>query len=63
MSEIITRRPADRAHIDTADETQLRHWAKHLNVSPDILLEAVGKVGNRIETVRKELGRAESGGS
>ena len=45
-----------RMHIDVENSEELRIWAKHLDVSPEAIVEAVQKVGNAIPAVRKELG-------
>ena len=56
---MISRGSPDRSHIDVSEETQVRFWAKHLNVETAVLLEAIDKVGNCCATVRKELSRTE----
>lgn len=46
----------DRLHIDVEDAEELHALAKHLGVSPEEIISAVEKVGDSIDTVRKELG-------
>ena len=35
-----------------------RHWCKHFGVSQEALKSAMAKVGDNVETVRKELGKS-----
>jgi Protein of unknown function (DUF3606) len=41
-----------RCHIE---RKHLKHWAKHLNATPDRLWEVIEKVGNSVAAVEKEL--------
>ena len=41
-----------RRHIE---QTELKHWAKRWNVTDEQLRLAIGKVGNSVAAVRKEL--------
>ncbi len=50
----------DRSKINMKDGTQVRLWAKKLNVSPAELQKAVETVGNSAAEVRKELSRSGS---
>ena len=49
---------AIRNKIDMADPSQVRCLKKRLGISADDLLHAVGKVGNSIAAVSKELQKA-----
>ena len=49
----LTQRVApDRNHSGT-----LKHWAKHWSVAVEDLRTAIGKVGNSVSAVQKELAR------
>ena len=48
----------DRSKISMAEEHEVRHWTKHLNVTREELQRAIDKVGNSAAAVRKELGKA-----
>jgi Protein of unknown function (DUF3606) len=41
-----------RSHIERKD---IKHWAKHLNTTPDQLRKVIEKVGNSVAAVEKEL--------
>ena len=41
--------------INTNEEFEVRHWAKQLEVNPDVLLAAVEQVGPLIEAVRQYI--------
>ena len=51
---------ADRSKINMKNSTQVKLWAKKLNVSPERLQKAVETVGESVVEVRKELIRAGS---
>jgi hypothetical protein len=44
-----------RNKIDLADPTQIRIWTRRLGITADDLRRVVGKVGNSIAGVRKEI--------
>lgn len=45
----------DRGKINMEAPHEVQYWARHLNVSKELLLRAVEKVGNSAAAVRKEL--------
>ena len=47
-----------RNHIDLSTRELTRHWCKHFGVSQEDLEYAMAKVGDNVETVRKELGKS-----
>jgi hypothetical protein len=49
------KHPPARNKIDLADPAQVRAWARRLAVSADGLKAVVGKVGNSIAVVTKEV--------
>ena len=51
-----------RNHIAMDEESEVKHWIKHLGVTRDVLQRAVDKVGNSAAAVRKELGKTRDGG-
>ena len=48
----------DRSKIDMQNSTQVRAWAKRLNISPAQLQKVVETVGNSAVEVQKELCRS-----
>ena len=46
-----------RNRIDLSTRELARHWCKHFRVSQEDLELAMAKVGDNVETVRKELGK------
>jgi hypothetical protein len=44
-----------RNKIDLADPTQIRAWTRRLGITADDLQRVVGKVGNSIASVSKEI--------
>ncbi len=46
-----------RNKIDLADPIQVRAWTRHLNISRDALKAIVGKAGNSVAAVTKEVER------
>lgn len=52
------RGAADRSRISMHEDYEVRYWTKELGVSKDELQRAVDKVGNSVEEVRRELGKA-----
>jgi hypothetical protein len=49
------KHPPIRNKINLEDPTQLRAWARRLDVSADSLKAVVGKVGNSVAAVTKEV--------
>ena len=47
-----------RNRIDLSTRELARHWCKHFGVSQEDLKSAMAKVGDNVETVRKELGKS-----
>lgn len=47
--------PRDRGKIILDSEVQIRHWTRHLGVTPQELARAIERVGNSAATVRKQL--------
>jgi hypothetical protein len=45
----------DRSRIAMGEEHEVRYWTEALGVSREKLQQAVDKVGNSAEAVRKEL--------
>jgi hypothetical protein len=45
----------DRSKIILDSENQVRHWARHLDVTQQELVRAIERVGNSAATVRKQL--------
>ena len=46
----------DRSKINMRDDDEVRHWCRHLGVSPTELQKVIAKVGNSAKAVEKELG-------
>ena len=44
-----------RNKIDLSDPAQIRAWTRRLGITPDDLRRMVGKVGNSIAAVSKEV--------
>jgi hypothetical protein len=51
----------DRSKIVLEQEDQIKHWARHLDVTTEELARAVEKVGNSAAAVRKELAAIKRG--
>jgi hypothetical protein len=49
------KHPPVRNKIDLSDRAQLRAWTRRLSVSADVLTTIVGKVGNSVAVVTKEI--------
>jgi hypothetical protein len=49
------KRPPIRNKIDLADPAQARAWSRRLRVSADELKAIVGKAGNSVAAVTKEV--------
>jgi hypothetical protein len=47
--------PPCRSKIILDNENQVRHWARHLDVTEQELVRAIERVGNSAATVRKQL--------
>lgn len=47
----------DRSRINMNEDYEVRHWTNALGVTREELEAAVGKVGNSVAAVRKELGK------
>jgi hypothetical protein len=46
----------DRRHIDLSDAAAAQRWTKKFGVTHEALAAAVERVGNNIESLRRELG-------
>jgi hypothetical protein len=46
----------DRRHIDLSDAAAAHRWTKKFGVTREALAAAVARVGNNIESLRRELG-------
>jgi hypothetical protein len=53
---ISTRRISTR-QISMSEEQEVRYWTKALGVSREELAEAMSKVGNSVDAIRRELGK------
>ena len=51
----------DRSKIVLEQEDQIKHWARHLDVTTEELARAVEKVGNSAAAVGKELAAVKRG--
>ena len=49
------RASPDNQRIDINDAYEVRNWCKSLNVTPEQLSVAVGKVGTSVDKVRQYL--------
>jgi hypothetical protein len=58
MTDVLTKRPADRSQIDTGKDQELEYWCRKFGVTREKLVGAVGKVGNSSKAVAKELSKA-----
>ena len=54
MPLIRTRRISTRL-ISMSGEREVRYWTKALGVSREELVEAISKVGNSVDAIRREL--------
>jgi hypothetical protein len=58
MPDDLKKRGAqDRARISMSEEHEVRYWTKALGVTEEQLADAVARVGNSAEAVRRELGK------
>jgi hypothetical protein len=48
----------DRGRINLGEEYEVEYWTKTLGVSRARLAEIINKVGDGVEAVRREVGRA-----
>ena len=46
----------DRSRINLGEDYEVEYWSKTLGVSRERLVEAVKKVGDSLQAVRRELG-------
>jgi hypothetical protein len=51
------RGPADRTRINIHETWELDWWSKEFAVTPQVLKDAVKKVGVMVKDVRKHLGK------
>ena len=52
---LCAKRPPVRNKLDLSDPAQVRAWKRRLGISNDDLRRIVGKVGNSISAVSKEI--------
>jgi Protein of unknown function (DUF3606) len=45
----------DRSKVDLSDRDVARHWSKHFGKSIEEIANAIAKVGENAQTVKKEL--------
>jgi hypothetical protein len=53
--KISAKAKPNRSVIDLSDKSVARAWAKKLGKSPKQISDAVAKVGNNAETIKREL--------
>ena len=56
MADDLTKKgPQDAARINLNEDFEVRYWSHKSGVSEDELRRAVGKVGNSVKAVEREL--------
>ena len=45
----------DRNRVDVSTPALVRHWRKRFGKTEEEIADAIAKVGNNVETVKKEL--------
>ena len=50
--------PQDQNRISLSEDYEVRYWSKKFGVTPEQLRKIVGKVGNSVAAVERELKRA-----
>jgi uncharacterized protein DUF3606 len=55
MADLDTRKPPDSSRIDLSGAWEVDYWTHELGVSHGELINIIGKVGNSLPAVRKEL--------
>jgi hypothetical protein len=60
MPITIRRSQPNRNRIDLSDEALARGWCRKLGKSKEEIAEAIAKVGDSAESVKKELGIQET---
>lgn len=58
MDSLDTREAPDSRRINLRGAWEADHWTHELGVSHGELIDIIGKVGNSLTAVRKELGLA-----
>jgi hypothetical protein len=48
----------DRSRINLSEDYEVNYWSNALGVSKERLVEAVKKVGDSLQAVRRELGKS-----
>ena len=56
MAERRIPRAQQRSRINLGEPSEVAYWAKSLGVTNERLIEAVEKVGDDVQAVRKEVG-------
>jgi hypothetical protein len=56
VSGLSKRYAPDRSKVNVKDAYEVFYWSKALGVTKQKLQATVGKVGNSVKAVRKELG-------
>jgi hypothetical protein len=54
--------PRDPERVHAASDDEIRWWAKELGVTNVAILDAVEKVGPRVDDIRRHLDQAMAGG-
>jgi hypothetical protein len=55
--DLSNRGAQDRARISLTEDHEVYYWTKQLGVSKQQLADAIEKVGNSADAVRRELGK------
>jgi len=50
--------PQDQNRISLSEDYEVQYWSKKFGVTPEQLRKVVGKVGNSVAAVERELKRA-----
>lgn len=45
----------DRDRINLGEDYEVQYWSKKFGVSPERLAEVIGRVGDSVQAVRREL--------
>jgi uncharacterized protein DUF3606 len=56
MDDLDTRKAADSGRINLSGAWEVDYWTYELGVSHGELIDIIGKLGNSLAAVRKELG-------
>ena len=56
MAERRIPRAQQRSRINMGEPSEIAYWAKSLGVTKERLIEAIEKVGDDVQAVRREVG-------